>query len=105
MALEELYRTCTADGAAYELDLHYIDATCVQHSRMHMLLTALEELYFNVQCTGQHTSTGGAVHRHWWRSVPALVAQCTGTSGAVYRHWWRSVPALVAQCVKGLLPW
>jgi hypothetical protein len=28
----------------------------------------------------------------------------TGTGGAVYRHWWRSVPALVAQCVKGLLP-
>ncbi len=58
-------------------------------------------------------------HRHWWRSVPALVAQCTGTGGAVipalvaqctstggavYRHWWHSVPALVAQCVRGLLP-
>ena len=28
--------------------------------------------------------------------APALVA--------FYRHWWRSVPALVAQCVKGLLP-
>jgi hypothetical protein len=27
-----------------------------------------------------------------------------GIGGAVYRHWWRSVPALVAQCVKGLLP-
>ncbi len=38
--------------------------------------------------------------RHWWRSVPALVAQCTGTGGAVYRHWWRSVPALVAQCYR-----
>jgi hypothetical protein len=23
---------------------------------------------------------------------------------AQYRHWWRSLPALVAQCVKGLLP-
>ncbi len=31
------------------------------------------------------------VYRHWWRSAPALVAQCTGTGGAVYRHWWRSV--------------
>jgi hypothetical protein len=50
------------------------------------------------------SGTGGAVHRHWWRSALALVAQCTGTGGAVYRHWWRSVPALVAQCVKGLLP-
>ena len=29
------------------------------------------------------TGTGGAVYRHWWRSVPALVAQCTGTGGAV----------------------
>jgi hypothetical protein len=28
----------------------------------------------------------------------------TGTGGVVNRHWWRSVPALVAQCVKGLLP-
>jgi hypothetical protein len=28
--------------------------------------------------------------RHWWRSVPALVAQCAGTGGAVS-------PALVVQ--------
>ncbi len=50
------------------------------------------------------TGTVGAVYQHWWRSVPALVAQCTDTGGAVYRYWWRSVtgtggavsPALVA---------
>ncbi len=32
---------------------------------------------------GAVTGTGDAVYRHWWRSVPALVAQCTGTGGAV----------------------
>jgi hypothetical protein len=43
------------------------------------------------------TGTGGAIYRHWWRNLPALVAEFTGTGG-VY------LPALVAQCVKGLLP-
>ncbi len=46
---------------------------------------------------------GGEVYRHWWRIVPALVAQSTGTGGAVYWHWWRSVPALMAVC-KGATP-
>jgi hypothetical protein len=55
MSLEELYRTCTVDGAAYELDLTYIGATCIQHSSMQRELMVLEELYCNVQCTGQHT--------------------------------------------------
>jgi hypothetical protein len=41
---------------------------------------------------------------HTTRIIYSLLATSAGTGGAVDRHWWRSRPALVAQCVKGLLP-
>jgi hypothetical protein len=46
------------------------------------------------------------VHRHWWRSLPALVAQYRHWWRSYRhwwrsdRHWWRSLPALVAQCYR-----
>ncbi len=55
----------------------------VAHSRTVPYLTTF---FFN-----GHKNIRAEVYRHWWRSAPALVAQCTGTGGAVYRHWWRSV--------------
>ncbi len=54
--------------------------------------------------TAHSAGTGGAVCRHWRRSVPALMAHCTGTGGAVSRHWRRSAPALLARCPANNFP-